>query len=144
MNFPHLILNSVKVNGSSSHPYEVVVTINDRPVKMEVDTGAAVTIISCASYEQLFPTSLLQTATVRLCKYSSTEMPVLGQLNVTARYGDYHGLHMLYIVEGGGPCLLGRDWLQSTQLDWASIKAVYVSKSQPNVEVLINKFPECF
>ena len=71
-------------------------------------------------------------------------MPVLGQLSVTVRYGDYHGMHILYVVEGGGPCLLGRDWLQNIQLDWASIKAVYVSKGQPKVEALINKFPNVF
>jgi len=78
----------------------VVVTINDRPVKMEVDAGAAVTIISRASYEQLFPTYPLQKATVRLRTYTSTEMLVLGQLSVTVRYGDYYGMHILYVVKG--------------------------------------------
>ena len=47
------------------------------------------------------------------------------------------------MVKGSGSCLLGRDWLQHVRLDWASIKAVYVTKST-KVEVLIKKYPEVF
>lgn len=39
------------------------------------------------------------------------EMPILGQKSVNVQYGDYSRSHILYVVKGGGPCLLGRDWL---------------------------------
>jgi len=52
-----------------------------------------------------------------------------------------HPDHMLYAVEGDGPCLLGRDWLQNIQV---SIKAVYRSKGQSKVEALINQFQNVF
>ena len=75
--------------------------------------------------------------------YMAKEMPVLGQRIVNVQYGDYSRSHTLYVVKGSGPCLLGRDWLQHIRLDWASIKAVYVTKST-KVEVLIKKYPEVF
>ena len=71
-------------------------------------------------------------------------MPVLGQLTVNVRYGDYSGSHTLYVVKGSGPCLLGRDWLQYIRLDWANIKAVYMNKSHSKIDTLILKYPEVF
>lgn len=65
------------------------------------------------------------------------EMPVLGQLTVNVRYGDYSGSHTLYIVEGNGLCLLGRDWLQYIRLDWANIKAVYLNKTHSKIDSLM-------
>ena len=72
------------------------------------------------------------------------EMLLLGQMSVNVRYGDYNGIHTLYVVKGSGPCLLGRDWLQNIQLDWANIKAAYMNKGQNKVEALVQKYPEVF
>ena len=60
---------------------------------------------------------------------------------MNVQYGDYSGSHTLYVVKGGGPCLLGRDWLQHIELDWASIKALYVTKNS-KVTALIKKYAE--
>ena len=48
------------------------------------------------------------------------------------------------MVKGDGPCLLGRDWLEHIQLDWASIKAVYRNKTLSKTEALVQKYPEVF
>ena len=60
------------------------------------------------------------------------------------RYGRDRGKHTLYVVKGNGPCLLGRDWLEHIQLDWASIKAVYMNKTLSKTEALVQKYPEVF
>ena len=65
------------------------------------------------------------------------EMPLLGQLTVNVRHGNYSGTHTLYVVKGNELCFLGRDCLQHIQLDWASIKAVYMTKSHSKLETLI-------
>ena len=44
-----------KLRGSSSHPMEVTVTVEDKPLVMEVDTSGAVSIISEATRMKLFP-----------------------------------------------------------------------------------------
>ena len=100
---------------------------------MEIDTGAAVSIMSSKS-----PT--LQKTTVRLRTYMASN----GQMSVNVRYGSYNGKHTLYVIKGDGPCLLGRDWLHHIQLDWASIKAVHMSKGPSKVEALVQKYPEVF
>ena len=48
------------------------------------------------------------------------------------------------MVKGDGPCLLGRDWLEHIQLDWASIKAVYRNKTLSKTEALVQKYLEVF
>ena len=132
-----------RVDNRASQPYQVVLKVNNQPVVMEIDTGAAVTVMSSKSFKSLFPRTTLQETTVRLRTYMAKEMPVLGQRTVNVQYGDYSGSHTLYVVKGSGPCLLGRDWLQHIRLDWASIKAVYVTKNS-KVEALIRKYPEVF
>ena len=110
---------------------------------MEIDTGAAISIISSQSYKSLFPKANLQKPTVKLRTYMVIEIPVLGQLTIDVKYGDYEGALTLYVV-ALGPCLLGKDWLQYIRLDWANIRAVYLNKGQNKVNNLIQKYPEVF
>ena len=48
------------------------------------------------------------------------------------------------MVKGDGPCLLGRDWLEHIQLEWASIKAVYMNKTLFKTKALVQKYSEVF
>ena len=106
--------------------------------------GAAVSIISSQSYKSLFLKANLQKPTVKLRTYMVIEIPVLGQLTVDVKYGDYEGALTLYVGEGKGLCLLGKDWLQYIRLDWANIRAVYLNKGQNKVNNLIQKYPKVF
>ena len=45
----------LKISGRSTHPIKVKLEIQGKPVEMEVDTGAAVSIISEETYKRLFP-----------------------------------------------------------------------------------------
>ena len=35
----------------------------------------------------------------------------------------------LYVVEGRGPTLLGRDWLRNLQIDWLQVRVLLQDKS---------------
>ena len=89
-----------RVGNPSSQPYQVVIKVNDKPVIMEIDTGAAVSIMSSRSLKCLFPRATLQKPTVKLRTYMAKEMPLLGQMSVDVEYGDYRGSHTLYVVKG--------------------------------------------
>ena len=69
-------------------------------------------------------------------------MTVLGEASVEVRYNKYKGTHKLYVVEGTGPTLLGRDWSRTIPLEWASIRAI--SKGSSNLDKLMGKYPEVF
>ena len=53
------------------------VTIEDHPVPMEVDTGAALSLASEATFKELWPDRCQATANIRLCSYSGEAIPVL-------------------------------------------------------------------
>ena len=95
-----------RVGSHTSPPYEVV-TLNGKPVTKEIDTGVAISIMLNKTKEALFPSEFLHKPTLNLCTFTSEPIPVLGQLTVEVRYGTYVGTHLLYVVKGSGPTLLG-------------------------------------
>ena len=118
-----------KVNHGSSHPIMVDLFINDRKVNMEVDTGAAVTVMSEEQHKKLFPRTKLQPCSLLLKTYTGEAMSVAGQIPAQVRYGDQHCALALTVIRGKGPVLLGRDWLNHLVLDW---KNIGLARVQPN------------
>ena len=103
---------------------------------MELDTGAAVSIVSSTIYNKLFPKLPEKPLTIRLSSYTGDPITVAGELKVTASYDQQCKQLTLYVVQGGGPCLLGRDWLQQIRLNWKSICLVQ-AEGKPQVEHLL-------
>ena len=113
-----------KVGTHSSHPMEVQVMVNEQRLTMEVDTGAAVSIISDATRKAKFPRLKLHKSDVILKTYIEEPMEVIGNLHVRVRYGDQEAKLVLVVVGGEGPCLFGRNWLKYIRLNWHSISTV--------------------
>ena len=109
---------------------------------MEIDTGAAVSIISRENWCALFPRKSLSKASVTLRTYTAQPIALVGQVDVEIHYRSYKGILKLYVVEGNGPTLLVRDWLAKIQLDWSSIKAVVASA--PTVSQLVERYQAVF
>ena len=89
------------------------VHLNNIPVKMQLDTGAAVSVINATTYiriQQINFISPLQPA-------ESNPMTYIGHYielvitQVIARYGETEILLSIHVVNGGGPNLLGSDVL---------------------------------
>ena len=60
----------IYVVGNNSHPpFTVEFRINEKAVTFEIDTGAAVTILSQEVYRQLFPSLKLQPSSMLLKSY---------------------------------------------------------------------------
>ena len=94
---------------------------------MEVDTGAAVSVVSEATNKRLWPERILRPAAVRLKTYSGSPLTVLGQMQVKVKYQDQTANLPILVVAGDGPSLLGRDWLYHLKLDWKQF-AMYKQK----------------
>ena len=126
------------------NPYKAVLELDGNPVSMEVDTGAAVSIISERTQKSLFPSTDLAKPNVRLRTYTSKPIPVVGQMSVEVKHNGYVGRHTLYVVERNGPALVGRDWLSKIRHDWVSIKAIVSSKNKHDADELLKKYAEVF
>lgn len=79
---------------------------------MEVDTEAAMSLISEETQKCLLPKVKLQKPGVHINAYTAEAIPVVGVLTVQVKYQDYSGSQALYVVGGNGLRLLGRNRLQ--------------------------------
>ena len=106
-------------------PIVISMDLQGSPVNFELDTGAAVTVMSEGLFRQLFPDQTLQRSSLELRTYTGEVMPVVGEATVDASYADQPSKTLpLVVVNGQGPSLLGRNWLQHFVLEWQKIKLV--------------------
>ena len=83
------------------------VMVNAMPVTMELDTGAAVSIMSEKQQQEMFLKAKLQPSQVVLRTYTAESVVVVGVLPVRVAYkGEEYEL-FLVIVRGNGPALFG-------------------------------------
>ena len=102
-----------------SHPQlTLTVCLNEAKLHMEVNTGAAVSLIREDTFSSLWPESSrppLQPSSVLPWTYTGEQLSLLGQVSINMSYGGKCHKLPLLIVHGNGPSLLSRDWV-STQV----------------------------
>ena len=104
-------------------PVIISVKINEKlDTNMEVDTGAAVSVMSKETFlnlpgkrGKLVPTQL------KLRTYTGETVIPLGVGRVHVTLGNQKLELPITVVDGNVPTLMGRDWLQKLKLDWESL-----------------------
>ena len=100
----------------------VELCLNKKPVQWQVDTGAAVSVISYSTFQNLWDlTPTLKKSHTKLQTYTGEEINVLGSFSTTVSYKGQEEDLPLLVVEGYGPSLLGCNWLSRIKLDWKEI-----------------------
>ena len=134
------------IGGNSTRPILVDVSINGKQLAMEIDTGAAVTVISEETRKSLFAYIPLHKSNAILRTYTGQQMHVTVELHAQVKYKDQIKSLSLIVVAGNGPSLLGRNWLQHIQLDWKQIGAMTVDNTASNdtLQSLLSKHTEIF
>lgn len=128
---------------SKSTPIIVPVLLNGQKLDMELDTGAAVSVISEATYNSLLKDSTsLQPTTIVLRTYLHKELPVLGIAQVKVTYELQSQSLELVVVKGEGASLFGRNWLQHIRLNWNTIHLL--DQTDPSLQVLLKKHSSLF
>ena len=80
---------------------------------------------------------------VRLRTYSGEELKVVGKAVVRVRCGGQEEEELgLVVVSGGGPSLLGRDWLGRLRLDWREIRTLNATLG--TLEAVLAKHSDLF
>ena len=85
------------------HPLKVEIDVEGRPITMEVDTGAAVSIVPETISQKVFPKLSPSPTNVVLQTYTGDPIPLVGKVMVHVSYGTQSGRFPLYIVKGSGP-----------------------------------------
>ena len=134
-----------KIGAGSTSPYSVWVRIEGVKLRMEVDTGAAVSVVSSKTWEKLQLKVPLCKPDVTLKTYTNEVMRVIGEAKLNVTYGHEKHLLRLYVVEGNGPSLVGRDWLGKFRLNWKSLGIGMVScVGVSSVDLVLQKYEDVF
>ena len=138
-----LPLHSTKTKGTE--PMMVTVTVNNSTLQMEVDTGAAASVISEKTYHALWHDNapLIQQTKVKLRTYTGELLEILGQVNVQVKYQGQEEQLPLLVVRGNGPSLLGKDWMTKIRLDWGQL-VHKIQRDPSELEALLQKYTSVF
>ena len=122
-------------------PIVITVNVNGTDILMEVDTGASLSIISEQTFRAIAsPTDRLQSTSITLTTYSGDNFHIMGTYDVQVGYKCQSQTLPLVVVQGHGPSLLGRNWLEKIKIDWNCIYSVQEQSLSP----LINKYNSLF
>ena len=117
-------MDTGKVDNDIVKPYYVYVSVNGTRAKMEVDTGAAVSLISETLLKQRFKGVKLSPANCVLKNYSEESLQLLGKSTAKVKCKERSERLELLVVKGRGPALMGRDWISKLKLDWSRVNRV--------------------
>lgn len=107
---------------------------------MELDTGASVSLVSESQYKQLWPGRSLDPSDINLQTYSKEPLVVMGSFDVEVVYDNKKVTLPLVVVQGNGPLLFGRNWLNAIKLNWSNIHYTQA----PGLQDLLAKYPDVF
>lgn len=123
-------------------PLRTRVEIHGKQVTMEIDTGAAVSVMSETTFNKLWPegTVKMVETSAFLRTYTGENVKVLGKCDVQVSSMGTKAYLPLLIVPGDHSTLLGRNWLNHLQVDWGKIKRLRYS----SVESITQQHPDLF
>ena len=111
-----------------------------------MDTGASASIIGTSTYQSLWTKKQapeLKQTNVKLRTYTGEYLKIAGAATVDVKHKDQNRKLPLLVVEGNGPSLLGRDWLEKLTLNWQQIHRLHSGHTLSLSDVL-TAHPEVF
>ena len=116
------------IQQQANPPVRVELNINNKPIVMEVDTGASVSLINVSMFNQIKNQndSIFLTKS-KLRTYTSEVVTPTGEVKVNTEYKN-QSLCIPVIVMKNRPNLSGRDILKILQSNWFELFNIYVSE----------------
>ena len=130
----------------SQKPILVNTTLEGVPVQMELDTGAARSLISKKDFFRLWPSvtarPLVYSSSAFLTAYGGTSLKVHGEVKVKVGIpsSEVEKEATIIIIDGDGPCLLGRDLI--SEFGISNLSILYASST--DYSNILNLFPSLF
>ncbi|KOB65100.1 reverse transcriptase, partial [Operophtera brumata] len=93
------------------NPIQITVRVNSVDTCMELDTGSGSTVISEKLYLQSFADQSLLKSDLKMCLYNGHKITPLGYFVAKVTYSELCENIKIYVLQNGGPPLLGRDFM---------------------------------
>nr|XP_034833643.1 uncharacterized protein K02A2.6-like [Maniola hyperantus] len=126
-------------------PFVVEVLLEGIPVILQVDTGASFSIVNERTWKKIKCQNLhiiLQPVSLTLRTWTETPVMLLGQTKLQVQYKDIKCTLNIIVAKGGGPNLLGRDWLTPLNI---ALNINFMSNSDlMNIDKTISKYSDIF
>ncbi|CAN7942370.1 unnamed protein product [Ixodes hexagonus] len=126
---------------STVPPFLVTVELFGKPISMELDTGASVSVMPAEKFQAEFPNVKLDSSSVLLRGFSGGLEQVKGKANVNVSYRGHSEVPPLFNTSGTSLTLLGRNWFQALGL---SLKGLETVSNLSNVADLIGQYSTVF
>ncbi|XP_036002862.1 uncharacterized protein K02A2.6-like [Fundulus heteroclitus] len=139
------MFNLHAISQPRAEPIYATVKVNGADLKMEVDTGASVSVLSKNTYHQLWQATkapVLKKSDIKLRTYTGECISIIGAIEVDIDYEGQKAAVKLLVVKGEGPSLLDRDILQKIRLQWGHIWGEV--KHMTAVQDIIAKYSDVF
>lgn len=127
----------------SSDKMFISLLVDSIPLKMELDTGAAVSTISYEDFRLRFPEKRLFKTNLKLRTYTNEEFSPRGVAYVVVRYRDHEFHSKLYVISAKTSTLLGREWLREMK-GWHEDIRTIENKNDYSLDTLLSEFGEIF
>ena len=101
--------------------YYVNVEVNNRPLRMEVDSGARFSLIAEDTLQKLNLRTPTQPTRIAFKSYSGDITPSRGKVHVTVAYKNAKMRGTLFVVPAGHDTILGRTWIRKLHIDLATV-----------------------
>ncbi|KAL0160115.1 hypothetical protein M9458_043840, partial [Cirrhinus mrigala] len=114
-------------------PYTVQLNVDGRNVSFELDTGCGLTVMNEACFKATWEETVspkLEPVQIKLETYTGEPIKVIGAAYVDVTYLHQRKRLPLIVVEGEGPSLLGRGWLEQIKLCWGEIRNVRIKENE--------------
>ncbi|XP_044764494.1 uncharacterized protein K02A2.6-like [Coccinella septempunctata] len=118
--------------------YMVKIKIEDKLINFELDSGAAVTIMSHALFKKSFPKLEIHKTDLKLVTYCKRVLDVVGFSRVKCVYeGKLKHLNV-YIVNTDRLPILGREWIRQLNIKLENLNKI---GHEQNLQNILHKYP---
>lgn len=121
-------------------------TVDEKSLRFEIDSGAAVFNVSTSTVQSFFPLRRLQSTTMQLVTFCKTSIQIVGILPVSIVWRDKMHKLNLYVSKIEREPLLGREWIRQLQLfqlvDSVNSTQIIQESIQARIEKLLRHYRE--
>ncbi|XP_063544559.1 uncharacterized protein K02A2.6-like [Cydia strobilella] len=125
------------IRSNKGEPMIETVLMLNRPINLEIDTGAAVTALHVNTYKKHFSDVPLSVTKNRLITFTGDNIPCLGAVRLPVTYANQTHSLKVYVVRKAGADVLGRDFISQFNLELALITPVrYCAQDQDTSNII--------